>query len=203
MNKRVLISAVSVLSIAMVIGVASVGNKVASSLNIVKADPIGVGHSIYLTKDNVDAYVGDDSYYWFTMAGLTDIGNEYKSDQDNCFLTGINCAFNTTVEGVDCLFYAETDKYQTGDSVYFGVKFELFYDTNSDSSASIIIEEKLYDNDKEVFYYRTNTEESSMNISYERDDGITIATVSKNYGAPNGVYAVRVRSITLTYACSY
>lgn len=59
MNKRVLISAVSVLSIAMVIGIASVGNKVASSLNIVKADPVSVEHTIRFTYDDIELFECD------------------------------------------------------------------------------------------------------------------------------------------------
>lgn len=80
MNKRVLISAVSVLSIAMVIGIASVGNKVASSLNIVKADPVSVEHTIRFTYDDIELFEFEGGLCLASLSKKTNAGNDFVSE---------------------------------------------------------------------------------------------------------------------------
>ena len=81
MNKRVLISAITVLSIAMVIGIASVGNKVASSLNIVKASPELVEHNLVMHHSELKNVSYDEklSTYNFEIKKNTDASNVFSS----------------------------------------------------------------------------------------------------------------------------
>ena len=197
MNKRVLISAVSVLSIAMVIGIASVGNKVASSLNIVKADPVSVKHTITFDHNSTITHTTDGECDYIELIDYTEHSNEMKCDKDYSYVTNKG---GVTYLGSDYIFEATNLYPDAGNKVVFNFVFyfELDIYEADKITGTASVSEKRYDAQQDTYYWKELDPVAASNDSYEE-----LAEMSIYYGNATGAYAVRLNSITFNYTCSY
>lgn len=192
MNKRVLISAVSVLSLAMVIGIAAVGGSKAAEMNIVKADPVGVEHSLVFDHDS---YVNIDEYDAITLRENTEYGYPIECDSDySCIFTDgyVQTKGDNYIIETNNIYDGETSKI--GFSLYF--YFCLDIPVADDITAVMYVSEK-FNNDGYYWSDPTPVEPNSFETADE------IAEIGFYYGNQKNALALRLVSIEFTYSCSY
>ena len=192
MNKRVLISAVSVLSLAMVIGIAAVGGSKAAEMNLVRADD-AIIRKVDFEKSNTTVTINDP----FEDEGYG-MGDYILSTQ-----TPTGATLSTYISGTGYEYYGNVTMDTAGDNIVtlhcnensasffeFDVAFKLF-------------EKALFDDEESyVIFERKGTSKTTYEKIYfsEHNDYYRLTTPEYSTESVAGTY-VAIQRIHLEYLC--